>query len=200
MRERVDFDGACPTAARKSLWCISARVREVTGCEPTWSWLACRHRYTHDVSPWPSYHDPRRLLLAVSCGRSRDHTPPGRWVGKRERLLISETHRWRCVLAIKCRHAGWERTAMSALDLLPKYTHTSRKPTTCISTGDGMACRHFRYFRCRSPLVRTGSYGGHPMDRSRRALAHRKGAGSTYSPFHGAAGCCARRGAASLWQ
>jgi hypothetical protein len=110
VRERVDFDGACLTAARKSLWCISARVREVTGCEPTWSWPACRHRYTHDVSPWPSYHDPRRLLLAVSGGRSRDHTPPGRWVGKRERLLISETHRWRCnSLLSVATQAGSER-------------------------------------------------------------------------------------------
>ena len=51
------------------------------------------------------------------------------------------------------------------------------KPTTCISTGDGMACRHFR---CRSPLVRTATYGGHPMDRSRRALAHRKSAGLSF--------------------
>ena len=95
VRERVDFDGACPMAARKSLWCISARVREVTGCEPTWSWPACRHRYTHDVSPWPSYHDPRRLLLAVSGGWSRDHTPPGRWVGKRERLFIHTFELWK---------------------------------------------------------------------------------------------------------
>ena len=24
-------------------------------------WPACRHRYTHDVTPWPSYHDSWRL-------------------------------------------------------------------------------------------------------------------------------------------